>query len=275
MKLHSRIGGSGCGLSAQSGEDRYVIVPGRACLQTASDLVSPEHGSLMRACRYILGSRSPRRLELLRLLVPAHQIDVIPPATSEEPGFDGLVCWPDIKTRLQAITCQKSQDVWRQLASDQRENAVVITADTSVIVDGLGRCLSATTFLQNSPLLVLGQPPHDDTWRSTVREWFQRWYAGRTHVVATAVQVTGPDGWVAERVCTTAVTFRPDVDRWLDWYLTTDEPLGKAGGYALQGAASIFVERVEGSLSNVVGLPLETLLELLPLDRVQPLPIEA
>lgn len=219
----------------------------------------------MRDCRYILGSRSPRRLELLQQLVPAHRIQVIPPLRSEELGFDGLVCWPDIKARLQAIACQKSQDVWRQLTSDQRENAVVITADTSVIVDKLGRSLSSTTLLQSSPLLVLGQPPQDDKWRSTVREWFQRWYAGQTHLVATAVHVTGPEGWVAERVCTSAVTFRADVDRWLDWYLTTDEPLGKAGGYALQGAASIFVERVEGSLSNVVGLPLETLLELLPL----------
>lgn len=229
----------------------------------------------MRGCRYILGSHSPRRLELLRLLLPPHQIDVIPPAASEEPGFDGLVRWPDIKARLQAIACQKSEDVWRQLSADQRENAVVITADTSVIVDGLGRNLSATTIMQSTPLLVLGQPPHDDTWRSTVREWFQRWYAGRTHVVATAVRVTGPEGWVEERVCTSAVTFRADVDRWLDWYLTTDEPLGKAGGYALQGAASIFVKRVEGSLSNVVGLPLETLLELLPPDRMQPLRSQA
>ena len=48
----------------------------------------------------------------------------------------------------------------------------------------------------------------------------------------------------------------------MNWYLLTGEPRGKAGGYALQGAGSVFIEKVEGSLSNVVGLPLEALLEL-------------
>ena len=49
----------------------------------------------------------------------------------------------------------------------------------------------------------------------------------------------------------------------LDWYLSTQESRGKAGGYAIQGAGSIFVNRIEGSLSNVVGLPLETVFEML------------
>ncbi|HXY34093.1 MAG TPA: Maf family protein, partial [Planctomycetaceae bacterium] len=65
------------------------------------------------------------------------------------------------------------------------------------------------------------------------------------------------------RVVTSRVTFVEDVDRWLDWYLSTEEPRGKAGGYALQGAGSIFIAKVEGSLSNVVGLPLAELLEML------------
>ena len=54
-----------------------------------------------------------------------------------------------------------------------------------------------------------------------------------------------------------------DVERHLEWYIGTEEPRGKAGGYAIQGAASIFVSKVAGSLSNVVGLPLECLLEIL------------
>ena len=61
----------------------------------------------------------------------------------------------------------------------------------------------------------------------------------------------------------TDVTFRADAKKWLDWYLDTDEPLGKAGGYALQGAGSLFVEQVTGSISNVVGLPLEAAIECL------------
>ncbi len=55
---------------------------------------------------------------------------------------------------------------------------------------------------------------------------------------------------------------RADVDPWLDWYLDTGEPLGKAGGYAVQGAADVFITRVDGSISNVVGLPLARLIGL-------------
>jgi len=56
---------------------------------------------------------------------------------------------------------------------------------------------------------------------------------------------------------------RPDVEPLLDWYLSTGESRGKAGGYAIQGAASVFVTQVSGSLSNVIGLPLELTRQLL------------
>ena len=58
----------------------------------------------------------------------------------------------------------------------------------------------------------------------------------------------------------TEVSFHADVSPWLPWYLSTGESRGKAGGYALQGAGSVFVSKVRGSLSNVIGLPLEELL---------------
>lgn len=79
----------------------------------------------------------------------------------------------------------------------------------------------------------------------------------------TAVVLSHPDGRHLEHVVETRVTMRPENIALLDWYLDTDEPLGKAGGYALQGAGSMFIERVEGSLSNVVGLPLEAVQEML------------
>ncbi len=56
----------------------------------------------------------------------------------------------------------------------------------------------------------------------------------------------------------------------LDRYLATVEPRGKAGGYAIQGIGSVFIERIEGSLSNVIGLPLETLLALFEELGVEP-----
>jgi septum formation protein len=128
----------------------------------------------------------------------------------------------------------------------------VIAADTVVIVDRGGE------------LHVLGQPPDDASWQETVRRWFLEDFAGKTHLVATALVLEAVDtGNRMSRVVTSRVTFTEDVDRWLDWYLATDESRGKAGGYALQGAGSVFVSKVEGSLSNVVGLPLAELLELL------------
>ena len=54
--------------------------------------------------------------------------------------------------------------------------------------------------------------------------------------------------------------FIADVEKHLEWYIETGEPRGKAGGYAIQGAGSIFVSQVTGSLTNVIGLPLEALL---------------
>ena len=213
------------------------------------------------AIRYILGSRSPRRLELLRLIVPAEQIDVVPPPSSNEADFNGLTTWEAIRDRLVEIARDKSEQVLRQLTEQQRRQSIVITADTVIVASKAPRGRSPSA---SEALCVLGQPPEDDTWREAVRAWFTDYYAGREHVAATALNVGLPNtGEIIECVVTTTVTFRPDVDRWLEWYLATGEPRGKAGGYALQGAGSVFVERVQGSLSNVVGLPLEALVEIL------------
>ena len=205
--------------------------------------------------RYILGSRSPRRRELLGLVVPAAQIAVIPPANSAEAGFEGLHDLSSIETQLLEIARVKGEDVLRQVRAGAigeaiSPDAILITADTTIAVphpEGMGKYLS------------LGQPPEDDTWPEVVRDWFTRLYAGQTHLVLSALHLQTLSGRETIRLVHTSVTFRRDVERWLDWYLATGEPRGKAGGYGIQGLASIFVTRVEGSLSNVVGLPLEAL----------------
>jgi len=206
--------------------------------------------------RYILASRSPRRLELLQQIVHRELIAVYPPGSSDEAGFDDCHDLDAIKRRMLDIARHKSDQVRDQVNQEEeslfeRPRTLIISADTTVVVnDTHGRPL------------VLGQPPEIDDWREVVRTWFIEHYAGRTHLAATAVYVTTPDGRAAERIVETQVTFRSDVRPWLNWYLLTGEPRGKAGGYALQGAGSIFVTNVAGSLSNVVGLPLEALLEL-------------
>ena len=203
--------------------------------------------------RLILGSRSPRRHELLELLVSPESIDILPPRSSDELSFDGLTSWLEIAQRLQRIAREKNDVVLSQLSSSD-DQQLVLTADTTIVATDA-----------SGTYRVLGQPPSDDSWRDVVRGWFRDLYAGRSHIAATAVCLTDQrSGRRIERIVQSHVWVRDDVEPLLDWYLTTDEPLGKAGGYALQGLGSVFVTRVEGSITNVVGLPLEALVEMLP-----------
>ena len=215
----------------------------------------------------ILGSRSPRRLELLGHLVSRERIHVCSPDSLVEAGFDDLTTRDQFDERIVEIARAKLADVLRQFEADSSlipggaKDVLILTGDTTVVATGTdGRHVS------------LGQPP-EESLDETVRLWFRNYFAGKTHEVLSGVclaRVEIQDGRpnhanlrVLTRVCSTKVTMRPDADRLLDWYLKTGESRGKAGGYAIQGAASVFVTRVEGSLSNVVGLPLEDTLDML------------
>lgn len=210
----------------------------------------------------VIGSRSPRRLELLQLIADPARLVVLPPRDADEPGFDGLVDMSEFEARCHEIVELKRQDVIKQLAERTRPSAaeqgcVVVCADTTVIVKD-----------QSGKLLALGQPNEQSDWQAEVRAWFRDYLAGRTHFVLSAVSVslfseTGSVSRTLKQSCVTSVTMRDDVDEWLDWYIATGEPLGKAGGYAIQGAGSVMVTKVEGSYSNVVGLPIENTVEML------------
>jgi septum formation protein len=214
--------------------------------------------------RFILASRSPRRLELLSRLVPADQIIVRPPRSADEPGFDDCRTEQAIERRLREIARAKCDDVLSQINSDASlvgdpDSAIVIAADTTIIATGA-----------NGEAVVLGQPPEEDERQETVRRWFREYYFGRVHHAATALCVAVPTAKRLERTAVSRVAFHADGKRWLDWYLATGEPRGKAGGYAIQGLGEIFVERVEGSISNVIGLPLRELVEMLEEVGVHP-----
>lgn len=184
---------------------------------------------------------------------------MLPPRDADEPGFNGLKSMPEFETRCHEIVEQKRQDVITQLAEGAApaEGCVVVCADTTVIVND-----------EAGTPLALGQPQEDRDWQSEVRGWFRDCLAGQTHTVLSAVSVSLIDasGEICKSLnqsCLTRVTMRDDVEPWLDWYIETGEPLGKAGGYAIQGAGSVMVTKVEGSYSNVVGLPIENTVEML------------
>jgi septum formation protein len=86
--------------------------------------------------------------------------------------------------------------------------------------------------------------------------------SGKTHSIVTGFAIVDTEsGNTVERAVETKVSFRVLSDEQIDSYVATGEPLGKAGGYAIQGKGAGFVEKIEGEMDNVVGLPLQALLE--------------
>ena len=172
----------------------------------------------------ILASTSPRRLDLLR------QIDVEPdlvvPADLDESALKGELP----RAHARRLAAAKAG-----LVAARHAGAFVLGADTVV---ACGR-------------RMLGKAES----RSQARR-FLALLSGRRHRVYGGVCLIGPDGRSIERVVETTVTFKRLSDSEIDAYLHADEWHGKAGAYAIQGRAAAFVRRINGSYSNVVGLPL-------------------
>jgi len=177
----------------------------------------------------ILASASPRRRDLLAQL-GIHP--VIEPADIDESVLDG----DEPVAYVRRLSIAKAAAV----RPDADDTTLVIAADTTVDLDGR----------------ILGKPADPGEARAMLRA-----LSARTHRVHTGVTVRrGPHQ--ATDVATTLVTFTPITDAALEWYLATGESYDKAGAYAMQGAAGVFVGAVKGSVSNVVGLPLTTVVEL-------------
>ena len=180
--------------------------------------------------RIVLASASPRRAELLRAagidfdVQPANVDETI--ATGESPN--------EYVSRL--------AEGKARLVYEQDARRTVLAADTAVVVDAH----------------ILGKPL-DETDASRML----RMLSGRTHEVLTAVSIFHPGQIVDTRVDATTVEFAPLSDADINWYVSSGEPMDKAGAYAVQGLASRFVTRIEGSYSNVVGLPIALVYQML------------
>ena len=181
----------------------------------------------------ILASASPRRADLLRGAgIPAE----IRPADVDESIRPGET--------PEGYACRVAREKAVAISAHSAGRAV-LAADTVVVVDEL----------------ILGKPAdHEDARRML------RLLSGRRHAVITAVALVGSAGAadvsVDTRIETTTVEFAALSDAEIEWYIATREPMDKAGGYAIQGLASRFVTRVEGSYSNVVGLPISLVYQM-------------
>jgi septum formation protein len=177
--------------------------------------------------RVVLASASPRRAELLRSVGLEFEVRPADIDESVAPGEDPIAY-------VRRLSVEKA-------AAVARPGDLVIAADTTVEVDGV----------------ILGKP----TDAADARRMLSL-LSARTHRVHTGVTVRSESSLDTIAV-STAVTFVTLDAATIDWYIGTGEPMDKAGGYALQGAGGALVERIDGSVSNVIGLPLSETLQLL------------
>lgn len=180
--------------------------------------------------RLVLASGSQRRRELLAAAGFAFDVSAVEVDERRTHG------------EAPAVYVERLARAKAHAAAAQREpDTVVLGADTVVVVDDE----------------VLGKPRDAaDATRML------RLLSGRAHEVLTGVAVIGQGGTVS-RVERTTVWFAPLSERDIAWYVASGEPMDKAGAYAIQALASRFIPRIEGSYTNVVGLPVTTVVELL------------
>ena len=189
--------------------------------------------------RLILASSSPRRQALLSQL--ALRFDVIKPNVDESRrGGEGLIAYAERLSRDKAMAVADALS---------REPVLIISADTIVALDADGNRPDAAGEM-------LGKPADPADARRMLRRLRQR-----AHLVITAFTLyrRAETPRLITRHATTIVHMRNYSDEEIDTYIASGDPMDKAGAYAIQNADFAPVARIEGSYSNVVGLPLEAL----------------
>jgi septum formation protein len=184
----------------------------------------------------VLASASPRRAALLSaagFLFELHPVDV------DERWLEG--------ERAEQYVSRLAELKAASALAD-RPGAVVLGADTAVVIDNR----------------ILGKPA-DEAEAARMLHLL----SGRIHEVVTGACVMSGTG-SARAVDRTSVRFLPMSEREIAWYVASGEPRDKAGAYGVQGLASRFVEGIEGSYTNVVGLPIATVCRLLKALGVEP-----
>ena len=174
-----------------------------------------------------LASRSPRRAELLRQM--GVHFAVLNAAVDETP----LLAEQPL-AYVQRVACDKALAGY-QFMRQQADHRPVLAADTAVVVGQQ----------------IYGKPQDVEQAR-----WMLQQLSGRTHQVITAVALVDLTGKIHSRHCCSDVSVTRLSDADIDWYLATTEGQDKAGGYAVQGLAALFIEKISGSYSGIMGLPI-------------------
>jgi septum formation protein len=181
--------------------------------------------------RVILASASPRRADLLRHA--GYAFEILPADVEESPRAE---------EPADRYTLRVARDKARHVAALVDDSkAAVIAADTEVVLDAK----------------ILGKPADDDHASDMLRA-----LSAAAHDVLTAVVIRVREEELTE-VVTTRVWFVKMSEDEIRWYVESGEPRGKAGAYAIQGLGARFIERIDGSWSNVVGLPIHAVYRLM------------
>lgn len=185
--------------------------------------------------KLILASASPRRRELLRLI--GLEPEVIVPDINEEQQAGEAV-----DRFLERVAIEKGLAVYRR----HYDNALIVSADTIVLLDGR----------------IMGKPADRSHARRMLFE-----LAGRSHQVHTGLALMHRGATHVAISCTT-VRFRSLEAAEIDRYLDCEQYQDKAGAYAIQGRAAVFVERIDGCFFNVMGFPLNLFDHMLRQHRI-------
>ena len=176
----------------------------------------------------ILASGSPRRRELLDLM-----------------GLTYIVETPDVDESFSGRPSETVMEISRRKAAAvaaRHSDSIIIAADTLVFADG-----------------ALGKPHTPERAKEMLRSLAGNWH----HVYTGITVINTRSGRILRNVDKTRVHLVPMTEQEIDAYVATGEPLDKAGAYGIQGMGGMFVDRIDGSYSNVVGLPMAMLRTML------------
>ena len=181
--------------------------------------------------RFILASASPRRIELLNLL--GLRFEIMPSNVDEK-----FIKGETPRDHVLRLSEEKAR-----MSSALHPEAWVMGADTIVIINGN----------------VLGKPRTPDEAREMLGK-----LSGQIHTVFTGFTVTRKSAGILIRdAVESSVLFREIPEDEMAWYIKTQEPYDKAGGYAVQGMGAFFIKEIHGSYTNVMGLPLCEVVDVL------------
>ena len=179
--------------------------------------------------KLVLASGSPRRTEILERAGWPHEVIVA--------GIDETLRPQEPPaTYVQRLARSKAEAVAQRL-----EEGLVLGADTTVVIESQ----------------ILGQPEDDADAKRMLRLLNGKW-----HEVLTGVALVRVGGESRVDYETTRVHFAEMSESEIDWYISTGEPFGKAGAYAIQGKAALFIEEIQGDYFNIMGLPIRLVYKL-------------